>query len=203
LVNLFLSLVFLLVLSIIVDILDHVAIKDFQSSREDSGERGSIFIFSNFTVLTTNRNRKSQERHEISNALALLVAAPLAYAQQATPSPSAATAPAKNTGKSPHLPRRLRPQQAQPPAQHVERRIASGRPDYWDFATQLEIAMLAKDEAGAMEALSKAVAVVRERWESETTLRNLRLIREAREHQGGIAPWMLSVEEEIKRATVS
>jgi hypothetical protein len=32
----------------------------------------------------------------------------------------------------------------------------------------LEIAMLAKDEAGAMEALSKAVAVVREGWEPET-----------------------------------
>jgi MAP3K TRAFs-binding domain len=44
----------------------------------------------------------------------------------------------------------------------------NSRPDYWDFATQLEIAMLAKDEAGAMEALSKAVAVVREGWEPET-----------------------------------
>jgi hypothetical protein len=85
-------------------------------------------------------------------------------------------------------------------AYSVERRIASGKPDYWDFATQLEIAMLAKDEAGAMEALSNAVAVVRERWEPETTLRNLRLIREARQCRGGIAPWMLSAEEELKRA---
>jgi hypothetical protein len=33
----------------------------------------------------------------------------------------------------------------------------------------------------------------------ETTLRNLRLIREARERRGGIAPWMLSVEQELTR----
>src|SRR5262249_37584218 len=28
----------------------------------------------------------------------------------------------------------------------VERRIAAGKPDYWDFATQLELAVLAKDK---------------------------------------------------------
>jgi tetratricopeptide (TPR) repeat protein len=84
-------------------------------------------------------------------------------------------------------------------AYSVERRIASGKPYYWHLATQLEIAMLAKNEAGAMEALSNAIAVVRERWEPETTLRNLRLIREARERRGGIAPWMVSIEEELKR----
>jgi tetratricopeptide (TPR) repeat protein len=88
-------------------------------------------------------------------------------------------------------------------AYSVERRIASGSPDYWDFATRLEIAMLAKDEEGAMDSLSRALAVVRERWEPETTLRNLRLIREARERRGGIAPWMLSVEEELTRAITS
>jgi hypothetical protein len=36
----------------------------------------------------------------------------------------------------------------------VERRIAGGRADYWDWATLLELAMLAADEPGAIDALS-------------------------------------------------
>ena len=62
----------------------------------------------------------------------------------------------------------------------VERRMASGKPDYWDYATRLELAVLAKDQNKAESALADALAVVRESWEPETTARNLRLIREAR-----------------------
>src|SRR5208337_3179198 len=42
----------------------------------------------------------------------------------------------------------------------VERKIASGKPDYWDHATMLELAVLAKDESGATDALAKALAVI-------------------------------------------
>ena len=83
----------------------------------------------------------------------------------------------------------------------VERRVASGKPDYWDYATQLEIATLARDEQRAMEALSNALAAVREKWEPETTLRNLRLIREARERrQETIPEWMKTVEKDLESA---
>lgn len=83
----------------------------------------------------------------------------------------------------------------------VERRVASGKPDYWDYATQLEIAVLAKDEEKAMEALSNALAVVREKWEPETTLRNLGLIRQARERrQETIPEWMKTVEKDLESA---
>ena len=44
----------------------------------------------------------------------------------------------------------------------VERRIAAGKPDYWDHATLLELAVLGWDEAAAGEALANAAAVVRE-----------------------------------------
>ena len=82
----------------------------------------------------------------------------------------------------------------------VERRIARGAPDYWDHATLLELAVLAKDEDGAMDALANTLASVRESWEPETTARNLRLIREARETRGEKVPWALKVEEALGRA---
>jgi len=66
----------------------------------------------------------------------------------------------------------------------VERRIAAGNPDYWDYATRLELAVLARDENAARAALPDALAHVRESWERETTARNLRLIGEKRAARG-------------------
>jgi tetratricopeptide (TPR) repeat protein len=81
----------------------------------------------------------------------------------------------------------------------VKRRVAGGTPDYWDHATLLELAVLASDEAGASEALGNALAVVRESWEPETTARNLRLIREARDRRGAPVPWAAEVEKELEK----
>lgn len=81
----------------------------------------------------------------------------------------------------------------------VERRIAAGRPDYWDHATRLELAVLASATSAAAQALSDALAAVRERWEPETTARNLRLIREARERRGEAASWIADIEHELAR----
>jgi len=77
----------------------------------------------------------------------------------------------------------------------VDRRIASGRPDYWDFATRLELKVLAKDREGAAQALAAAVAVVREGWEAETTARNLALIRLARMRRGEALDWDRQIED--------
>ena len=82
----------------------------------------------------------------------------------------------------------------------VRRRVAGGTPDYWDHATLLELAVLAREEADAAAALGDALAVVREPWEPETTARNLRLIREARERRGDGVPWAAEVEKELDRA---
>lgn len=43
----------------------------------------------------------------------------------------------------------------------VKQRIERGSPDYWDYATLLELAVLAKDEAAAADALSRSLAAVR------------------------------------------
>lgn len=85
----------------------------------------------------------------------------------------------------------------------VKRRMAAGKPDYWDHATLLELAVLAGDEAAAVDALSIALGELREAWEAETTARNLRLIREARERRGTSQPWLNEVVQELERAAQS
>jgi tetratricopeptide (TPR) repeat protein len=83
----------------------------------------------------------------------------------------------------------------------VGRKIATGQPDYWDYATLLELAVLAKDEQRAGDAASNALAAIRETWEPETTARNLRMIRETRERRGEPLLWAKEIEDELmKRA---
>jgi hypothetical protein len=83
----------------------------------------------------------------------------------------------------------------------VQRRIAAGKPDYWDHATLLELAVLANDRSAAETAAADALAVVREVWEPETTLRNLRLIREARERRNAAVDWVKSIEAALEQRT--
>lgn len=82
----------------------------------------------------------------------------------------------------------------------ARRRVEDGEPDYWDYATLLEAAVLHRDRESASAALGQALATVREVWEPETTLRNLRLIREARDRRGETEPWMLEIEQELSVA---
>jgi tetratricopeptide (TPR) repeat protein len=97
--------------------------------------------------------------------------------------------------KEPPDPRR---EQIIPVVQYaVERKIATGKPDYWDYATRLELAVLAKDKEKAPQALSDALAAIREVWEPETTARNLRLIREARGRRQEVVPWATDIEREL------
>ena len=79
----------------------------------------------------------------------------------------------------------------------VERKIAKGKPDYWDYATLLELAVLAMDEEQATAEVGRALASVREPWEPKTTARNLRLLREARTARGIEKPWMIEIEQAL------
>ena len=81
----------------------------------------------------------------------------------------------------------------------VQRRIAGKKPDYWDFATMLELEALSKNETAANEWLIKALPLVREPWEPETTARNLKLIREANESRANNVDWIQAIEEELTR----
>lgn len=81
----------------------------------------------------------------------------------------------------------------------VERRLATGNPDYWDHAARLELAVLGKDPTAARVALATALAAVREVWEPETTARNLGLIRAARERRGEPLAWAVDIEQRLQQ----
>ena len=81
----------------------------------------------------------------------------------------------------------------------VQRKIAKSKPDYWDYATLLELAVLGNDRNGAKGILLKASACIRESWEPDTTARNLRLIREARERQGTQPAWATEIEQVLRK----
>jgi hypothetical protein len=82
----------------------------------------------------------------------------------------------------------------------VKRRIATGKPDYWDFSSLLELAVLAGNKAEAEFACVEALSHVREVWELETTLRNLQLIRKAREKHDRAEPWIIEIERALSDA---
>jgi len=82
----------------------------------------------------------------------------------------------------------------------VKRRIAAGRPDYWDHATVLELAVLARDEEQATEALGRALSHVRDAWEPEITASNLMLIAEARKSRGEPIPgWLGTILAQLRQ----
>jgi uncharacterized protein DUF4071 len=81
-----------------------------------------------------------------------------------------------------------------------ERRMASGAPDYWDHATQLELAIIERDRELAGAAAGAALAAVRESWEPDTTANNLSLIREARADAGETIEWADAIEKELRAA---
>jgi MAP3K TRAFs-binding domain len=82
----------------------------------------------------------------------------------------------------------------------VQRRIQSTQPDYWDYATLLELAVLDGDEEKVMDVLPDTVAAVRESWEAASTLQTLRRLRLAQEQRGPVPAWMTEVEQALEQA---
>jgi hypothetical protein len=77
---------------------------------------------------------------------------------------------------------------------------AKANGDYWDQATLLELAVLARNIDQAEDYCCTALGLVREAFEPETTARNLRLIRETRIARGEDAEWICEIEEQLNAA---
>ncbi len=73
-------------------------------------------------------------------------------------------------------------------------RKAEKAADYWDYATLLELAVLAGDQDDAHDKLSEATSRAERTWHLETTARNLGLIRQARAARGEDAGWIGELE---------
>lgn len=81
----------------------------------------------------------------------------------------------------------------------VKRRLESTSPDYWDYATLLELAVLKNDRTAAKTALSDALAAIREAWEPKSTSENIRMIREVRTQRGEDGTWIEEIEDALNR----
>lgn len=82
----------------------------------------------------------------------------------------------------------------------VERRIASKSPDYWDYATMVQLAVLGNNKQEAEKNLGLALASVQEPWQPETTARDISMIGDARETKARGSDWIKSIEEALRSA---
>lgn len=62
----------------------------------------------------------------------------------------------------------------------VERKLATKSPDYWDYATLVEVAVIANDEANAIQNLEKTMTCKAEGWMLETTIKTLERLSKTR-----------------------
>jgi tetratricopeptide (TPR) repeat protein len=82
----------------------------------------------------------------------------------------------------------------------VERKIATKNPDYWDYATLLELNVLSKNKDQAMTSLSKVLISIRGKWEPKTTANNLQKIIEVREERNEDVYWIKEINNELIKA---
>ena len=77
---------------------------------------------------------------------------------------------------------------------------SSPQPDYWDYATLLELALLDNNEQNAMNALSSALAADPKGWQVQSTLDTVRRLRRVREARGTLPAWITQIERHLEEA---
>jgi len=80
----------------------------------------------------------------------------------------------------------------------VEQRMNQSQPDYWDYATMLELAVLSNDFEQAFEHLVDAISMIRETWEASSTAGNLEMIETARNLRQENTSALLQVIQELR-----
>lgn len=81
----------------------------------------------------------------------------------------------------------------------VKQKIEKGNPDYWDYATILELAVLKNTQDDANKILPKVLTNIRESFEPETTARNLNLIKNARQKRNEEVGWIENIIEKLNK----
>lgn len=83
----------------------------------------------------------------------------------------------------------------------VKRRLESKHPDYWDYATMLELLVISGEKELALEYLNFSISEIRESWEPKTTANNLLMIRKTREFRGLDVDWIRKIEDHLNNAS--
>jgi hypothetical protein len=83
----------------------------------------------------------------------------------------------------------------------VQRKITAAPGDYWSYATAVELAVLDSDQASADEALGQALALSPTPFMTDTTVRNLELIREARERRQQPTDWIVAIQDQLGQSS--
>lgn len=69
----------------------------------------------------------------------------------------------------------------------VKRKLERKKPEYWDYATLMELAVIENNDKGAVEFFKKALSCPVESWMFDTTINNLELLQQYRQRNGGEA----------------
>ena len=77
------------------------------------------------------------------------------------------------------------------------RRGGANSSDYWDIATALELACIGEDWPLAIRILPRALMATTNSFETQTTLGNLQLLKEARERSGQSTPELDAILTEL------
>jgi hypothetical protein len=77
-----------------------------------------------------------------------------------------------------------------PVVQYAATQRARANGDYWDHATLMEAAILARDEEAAGDAASNAAATAAQPWQLATTIETLREIEAVRKRRGDAIAWL-------------
>jgi tetratricopeptide (TPR) repeat protein len=84
-----------------------------------------------------------------------------------------------------------------PVVRYAALRRAQTNGDYWDYATVLELAVLARNKQEARRAAADAMARATEAFAPQSTARNLRLIREKRQGRNEDVSWIAAIEDAL------
>jgi MAP3K TRAFs-binding domain len=80
----------------------------------------------------------------------------------------------------------------------AQRRARASRADYWDYATLLELAVLARDDKAALRALADVLVRAEGSFATSTTADNLRDIRLRREERGEASLAIANIEAALR-----
>jgi uncharacterized protein DUF4071 len=79
----------------------------------------------------------------------------------------------------------------------VQQRLRTPVPEYWDYATLLEIAVLDNDATQAVDALGDVLTASTEAWQRASTAGNLRMIERARRERGNDTGWLSQIIDKL------